>query len=745
MQWSRLKIDPYLRRSFLGIHVDYDLEVLVIPIHSQWAPTGFPRQVIRYDGGGVGGAGEDCWEIAYETILAWPNAYSSNSSTYHRGIIDMITYDGDYYMNRWEYSEDKGFTWTRYTDIGSWNPHGISHGGDLYYGIAITGTNTQFYISRDFGVTWTLMYNEPIDIHMIYNITIPSGNASGNVIVASGQWKWVGPDYPAIVVSYNGGLTWDLSWDVTLEIEFGGVKYTAISETGNTMFAATTSELWRSNGDVDFVCELYASLWHADAEIRGIRYLDHDDIVLVPMGVSSDVEWVAISRDDGVSWADLPLPTPSLYPTDGSSRIGAGALGFQFAYFNEALYLAQPVTGLLWKTEDWGETWDAVWAPYDINDDDSNDVWLNRSGAAHTPKALAMDGNTIVFTSTVVDSGYGTYDREMIVYSTDLGETFKSFPHSFNNPRVRLGNNGQSILVISQSKNSFVCEENGVAGILITHNAGADWTFYDLTDLLSSGYSQIRDVAVDFTLQKILFIEYSTTYGTRLFYSSNGGEDFDVLLNVGTGFYDCAISGNGSALFYHDTTANRIYKSTNEGGSWVDLSGYCGDSETNLQASHDGSILAVQTRTSLYVYEDGAKRTLSHGTYPPSSTTIDYIMNYNGTEFIVVADPGDISYSTDGGYSFTKIDPIEINSTRLSYFNYAYAFTGIAGAPSFTRRIVASDRAGYFYFGSGSLVPGLIKAISTALFRETNKRIIGVDRDFLKKISGQPDDEQYLP
>ena len=740
MQWPRLKIDPYLRRAFLGIAVDYDLGVLVVPIHSQWAPTGFPRQVIHYDGG-------DGWSVKYETINTM---YNESWGT--RGLIYMIAYDGSCYLNPWEYSTDSGFTWTAYTDTGPRNPRGWSHGGDIYSDYNPDPNRDYFWVSHDYGVTWVKVHDIEIENWTLGNFVSPSASESGNVIVSGCYWFWTTLAEYGVAVSYDGGVTWTASYAVHEAMEGNGiVEYTAINGSGNVMFAATKHELWRSPGTKDFVKVLTSTTYHSGAYIAGIRYLYKEHIVLIPMITEKDVEWIAISKNDGATWESLPLPAPSLLGGDTSgpnlsgagSNVSLGALSCQFAYFNEWLYLASPVNGLLWRTEDWGETWEAIWAPYDIDDDDGSDKWLTRAGAGKTDRTLARDGNTIIFQADPVNDSDGAtfYLPELLMYSTDKGETYKQFPHSIYYDRtVKAGNRGQSMFVYTDN-NPRVCDDNGKAGWLITHNAGADWTWAELENNVN-----IYAMGVDSTFQKILlFVSSYSEWRRELLYSTDGGASFSSIWHsteyTGTG---CAISGDGSALFFSE---DGMMKSTDGGDTWTEMY-YQGGELYDLQASSNGLVVSGKTGVRIYRYVIDDRTSFNTEIDIPLEGTFSFAMHMDGNQFVACTEPEQVSYGIDGQSNFTLFDPVETNSTRLALFKvYAghWPETRMSSSPSLQGCLIATERAGYLYSSSGFLTPGLIKAISTALYRDTNKRIIGIDRACLKKISGQPDDEQYLP
>lgn len=738
MEWEKILINPYLRRSFLGIHVDYSLGKLVVPIHSQWNTEGQdnPRQVIHYGGG-------NNWTMFHNTNQSWAAEYdngdswNSPSSIYPRGIIDMITYN-NYYINRWEYSTDLGCNWIRFTDIGARNPQGWSQGGRLYHNFCTESNRVCFNYSDNFGASWHKVYDEPVLNNTINGIGVPSGNYSGNVIVANLSYITLSgfPNY--IGVSYNGGASWSKK-EEALE-QFEGINQTAISESGGTMLAASRKYLWRSNGTTGFVKVLNATAYHSGGRIRGIRYLDKEGIVLVPISAEEDyndklVEWIAYSTNDGASFSSLPLPTPALKLDDGWSKTGAGARGAQCAYYGGALYIAQPVTGLLWRTYDWGNTWEAIW-----NEADEGQ-WQTVSGAEWYP-STKMSGDTITFDAGPVDGSSGSFENNMGMYSTDRGKTFKPLPRAHDDCYVMMRNKGVSVIAVT-ADGGGVSNANNYCAAFITHSGGASWNIVNLSSLITGSYPYISAIAADKLMQNILVVIKDGNY--KLLYSPNWGTSFSIIRDYPDDYgSECGISGDGSTMFYGSDRDSLMYKSVNAGASWESI-GYFDGQYRNTQVNDDGSIAAISSRSAIRIYKEGEVITLSPPVSAPSYSSINFLMNDDASQFIAIGHPGDIAWSIDGGNTWTEGDPLETDATRRLYYAEAYNNTTIAGPRDFSSRLVASETAPYFWYSDDPLTGGLIKAISSALFRPTNKYIIGVERKDLKKISSQPDDPRYLP
>lgn len=746
MSWQRFDLNPFGGRSGLGIHTDYDLDVLVIPWHSNQIEGDFeyPRRVVHFDG--------ENFELVFEEKDSWANDYhsgdswSSPSSPNARGVIHEINHGQDIYFSSWEYSLDKGFNWIRFRDINDRNPDGRSLGSKLYQTWK-QSQRVQFRVSNDLGHTYQLVYDEQVSWQAISDFYNPKGNASGNVIICGVAWYWAGGWQSKLAVSYDAGANWHVAHD-TYDL-YGNIppNYTAIDPAGMIMMAATDKNLYRvSNGGIGFGRPFRVNnYFNPDHKlvIMDLQYLHQEGLVFMPIGNRHiGFEHIVFSQNHGASWEELPMPTPILGGNDGWSRFGAGARGMQVAYYKGYLYLKEARNSPLWRTNDFGETWEPIWHEYDIDDDEENKYWIN---GVCTNK-IAHEGLTLAAT---FDSFHQPAPGNVLALSTDFGKTWKYCPYYAVNDRIstaKVGLGGSAIATFARGTHlindttNYARNRDWLPGFIFSFDHGNTWEYKNVGDYLISEsnpdhYTLMANWDIDDAFQSIVFRPFGQS---GVYYSSDRGSSFTNIASdiIAT---NVAISGNGQVIYFvHDS---RMYYTTDFGETLIDTgsaTGYIMDFQVNF----DGTIAIGIISGMLFIWTDGERFISSTGVGPRVAK-----MASNGIDMIVVGDPNKSATSIDAGQTWQTLDPGEINLERVNFYNQQFVQGYSLGATwDAQRRFLSHNRAPYLYYGEGFPF-GIIKAISSVLYRlprESQKVATVFTFQQLKKISSQADNPLHL-
>jgi|688.fasta_scaffold92441_6 photosystem II stability/assembly factor-like uncharacterized protein len=246
------------------------------------------------------------------------------------------------------------------------------------------------------------------------------------------------------------------------------------------------------------------------------------------------------------------------------------------------------VTGLAWvqRLTDANRSWSAVASSADgvnlvaaftsgyiYTSSDSGATWTERTSAGNRYwqcLACSANGSVIIAGSDgnfwlSTNSGTSWTEKSIPGQSTS---NWKTVACSADGTKIALGANNNSVFISSDtgstwSPASFV---NGRASI----NMSSDGT-------------------------KIVCVGYTTVS-----VSTNSGSSFTNRTTPSTGDGFAVYSGDGSTL-YHCAGGTNVYKSTNDGASWVALSLLGASGLTDIACSFDGTKVFICARNNLYI------------------------------------------------------------------------------------------------------------------------------------------------
>ena len=351
-----------------------------------------------------------------------------------------------------------------------------------------------------------------------------------------------------------------------------------------------------------------------------------------------------------VNWVSLG-PTPGYYSNWGniSSRIVTGA----YDPSNPNIIYIGPANGGVWKSIDGGVNW--------------NPLTDDQESMAMGSIAIDPSNTNIIYAGTgeATYSGASYYGRGLLK-STDGGNSWQRYTTGLPNSTYF------ARLVIRPNHPNELLAALGYSGLYRSTNAGQSWS------LLASG--KCDEVVFTFTGDTA----FAIVSGTGLMRSTNGGANF---LAFGTGlgsfvrsqFDLCLSSPNVMFAANHVSGTVNVYKSTNYGANWTQLSMPSGFQSQGGQAWYD-LYLKINPRNPNKVYigtidvyrsTDGTNFTNITNGYSGGSVHVDqHNLFFHPTDenTFFVCNDGGIWRTTNNGTSFTNMNQ---NLTLTQFYRIA--------------------------------------------------------------------------
>ncbi len=339
-----------------------------------------------------------------------------------------------------------------------------------------------------------------------------------------------------------------------------------------------------------------------------------------------------------INWVSLG-PTPGYYFSYGniSSRVVTGA----FHPTNPSTIYIGPANGGVWKSTDNGVNW----------------LPLTDDQPSMSMGSIAIDPSNpnIIYAGTgeATYSGASYYGRGLLK-STDAGATWQhitaGLPSSSYFSRIKIRPNNPTQLLAAL----------GTSGLYRSTNSGLNWT------LLLSG--RCDDVVFTFTGDTA----FAVGSGTGFRRSLDGGQSFSAFgTGLGTGtraHFDLCLSQ--PAFMYasvHGSNTVNVYKSTNSGANWTQLSTSSSFQNQGGQAWYDlycrvnpanPNIVFIGT-IDIWRTTDGTNFTNITNGYQGGSVHVDqHYLFFHPTNpsTLISCNDGGIWRSTDSGNNFTNLN-----------------------------------------------------------------------------------------
>lgn len=237
----------------------------------------------------------------------------------------------------------------------------------------------------------------------------------------------------------------------------------------------------------------------------------------------------------------------------GLSPVNGRANAVAFDPFDANTFYAGGAQGGVWKTSDGGDTWSST-----------TDGWplLGVSSLAVSPANgdIVLAGTGDFFGNDVVGIG--------VMRSVDGGQTWTRTGLNMGSARI------SAIKFLPESPNVVLATagKGGTRGIFRSTNAGESWTQVVTT---GSDWADLEIGALRGDGSRTLWASSGGNPGIVAF-SDNGGATWFAATTPVTGSQNplqIAVSRTDPETVYlMSTTARKIYKSTNKGGSWTDIS-----------------------------------------------------------------------------------------------------------------------------------------------------------------------------
>ncbi len=469
--------------------------------------------------------------------------------------------------------------------------------------IVYAGTTSGYYKSTDGGTTWVLSTSVPNTISKI--IFHPTNS---NIILTAGS--------SGIYKTTNGGTTWvrestssveDIEFkpgDPTVVYSVGSGVYLKSTDSGDsfsTMSSITGSG--RSFVAVSAANPAVVYVIQASGSVFGKLFKSTDsgaNFTVVSSGSSGNNNLFGYEPDgsgtSGQAWHDLDF---DVSPTD-ANLIQVGAI-------------------ICFKSTNGGTSWTAT----------TDWTWGNNIGYNHADVHVVKYFGNVLYSGS--DGGIFKSTNngdDWTDLTTGMGiRQFYRFGLCRANPNVMSGGS----------------QDNG------TSVRRADGIWYDW--LGGDGMESF----VDHNSTSIL---YGTSQNGSLYKSTNGGTSRTSITNPSGG------DGNWVTPFRMDPTTNttlyvgytNVYKSTNSGSTWTDISTYSASSncdEIEIAPSNSNYIITRHSQ-SIYKTTDGGT-TWTTITKPTGTVNTIAIHPTKPTHVIMATSSGTVFYSTDFGATFTQV------------------------------------------------------------------------------------------
>ena len=392
------------------------------------------------------------------------------------------------------------------------------------------------------GNSWTsLTENLNIDVMSVTGVVVHPSNP--NILyMATGDGYGRDTYSVGVYKSTNGGSTWaltGLSWSLS-ESEY--IRKLIINPSNpNILLAGTSEGIYRtSNGGASWTLELSAGLTH-DMEFRP----SDPDVIYASVNATNSTNSLYRSIDGGLNWtlhatvSDCNRTELAVTPADPNLVMVVGSRASDNGF-----------RGLFASTNSGSTYFTRSTLPnllgWEVNGSDSGGQGFYDLAIAISPvnANLVYVGGVNIWRST--NGGFSWF----------LATRWANLSGS-NAPIVHAD---QHDIVFQNSSAMFVCNDGG---IYKTTNGGG--SFSDLTNGMA--ISQLYSIGVSQLDNKVL----------------SGLQDNGVKMRSAAGVWTDEVGGDGMNSFISPTNSNvmysckergnRIYRSTNGGGSWIDVAG----------------------------------------------------------------------------------------------------------------------------------------------------------------------------
>ena len=428
---------------------------------------------------------------------------------------------------------------------GIWSSIKIS--GDALYQIACQfSTNGQVFISRNYGLNWTVVQYFTDKDYL--------GNFADVSISKDGKYMTVLQVNGPIAISSDYGVTWKIIKNCLTKKDQGNIvfdmiqKWYAIDMSGDGKYQTAISiKDGSNNGGYIYISDNYGNSWTdvtpsipypPNFTAISMSYSGQYQSIVINSYTSSDgIEYPSLlikSKDYGLTWTDIIIAQPgfTLYTCCVNKSLDSdidGKYQYASAYSDFGLY----------TSDDYGDTWNYS----------TFDTLYGRIFSL----ATSSDGQYIYASRFIIDIP----NINSINISADYGKTFNiniiSFPNIY-----KLDIPYYNIFKLDISANgSFAIFTNYNNKILFSNNYGE--TFNDYND--SPFYINIYPVKCSSSGQyQLTFIENDS-----IIVSNNYGSTWNKI-NINNNWSSCAISLTGQ---YQSVISNGLlYISNDYGKTW---------------------------------------------------------------------------------------------------------------------------------------------------------------------------------
>lgn len=380
------------------------------------------------------------------------------------------------------------------------------------------------------------------------------------------------------------------------------------------------------------------------------------DLVIAVIARANDRSFLGfyVSYDAGITW-ELQSSTPNILTgsVTGANGSGQSQYNLSLAIANE-YPLAVFVGGVnLWKSNDLGVSWSI------------NAHWTGAGGA----NFVHADHHNLEF----VPNSNILYDNNDggISFSTNLGVSWTDVSSGLGVTqfyRIGVTEQNPNLIIGGTQDNGTHIYRNGVW----THNYGGDG----------------MDCAIDPVNQNVM---YASVYYAKFFRSDNGGNTFfEVTGGLPTGAWvaPLEIDPVNPATIY---IGNRqVYKSTNRGNDWTNLSGTSFSNEfvefISVSKSDNDVIYAASTRKLLMTL-NGGSTWLNRTNGLPNLSITSIKADFN--------DPT-IAYATFSGYA----ENVKVYKTENAGSTWTNFSTGLPNVPCNTIVLEENSDMGIMFVGT---------------------------------------------
>lgn len=312
---------------------------------------------------------------------------------------------------------------------------------------------------------------------------------------------------------------------------------------------------------------------------------------------------------------------------------------------SETIYLGSEGNGIF-KSTDGGENW--TWLRSGL-------YYEEHSGVTNYPEIYEMvidpNNENTIYAATVGGLSGGVYK------STDGGSTWNRKISGISNYRldsIALDPNDSNIIYTGVDGSAYQ-ENNG--GIYKSTNSGES---FSLITTLPTHYEKCRYEKIYLTSSDKVFAlgvnQNNTLEAVSLIKSTDAGQSWTSINPSGTYIEHFDISSSNNNLIYAlEIGTMLIYKSTNEGTSWTEISvPYTGG--TIKISPHDEDTIFYSNGSGICKSTDGLDNITQVFTLETGSSLFDMVFDSSDPDLIYLAIAHYLVYkSTDGGDAFTQV------------------------------------------------------------------------------------------